>query len=46
MKEPVDLEELRLRKERQGRIVETEVSKYYQDLIPNHVFIALLLMII
>ena len=37
VKAPVDLDDLRLRQEREARIVQTETSKYYQDLIPNSV---------
>lgn len=33
----INYEQSRLRKERKARIVETEASKYYQDLIPNRV---------
>jgi hypothetical protein len=39
MKKEVDREEMKLRQERLSRIVQTETSKYYQDLIPNKVTI-------
>jgi|LauGreDrversion4_2_1035121.scaffolds.fasta_scaffold695751_2 hypothetical protein len=40
IKKEVDREEMKLRQERLSRIVQTETSKYYQDLIPNMVTIA------
>ena len=40
IKKEVDREEMKLRQERLSRIVQTETSKYYQDLIPNKVTIA------
>jgi hypothetical protein len=39
IKKEVDREEMKLRQERLSRIVQTETSKYYQDLIPNKVTI-------
>ena len=40
IKKEVDREEMKLRQEGLSRIVQTETSKYYQDLIPNKVTIA------